>query len=1298
MSEQTQAVLYNAVPLFFLAALYGVVTAALVPAFLRERSRLRDVDFATALMFPCVGIAAAITAVLVIVDGAPVAGHPFAFLAAIVVAALPAVAFIARWKQRGSALSGATHAREAEAQRSARERELDAVSRLSLALTGAGDEETAARLLVEEACEVLDVAIGSLAVLDEEGQTAHFVAALKEGVPLDWLVGHTMDLRAEPSGVASAAATGEAFTVVDAVSSPRVSRTLVERLGMRSAAFVPLRTPDGVSGVLVAGSTSPRSFTLEEVEVLQALAGEGALALERLRSAAALRDALGRERLIARIGAEMRSALDLDAVLAVAVRELGAALDLSRCLVRLDQPLAEWTAEGLPPVGESARLLPVTNLAQATGRTIAVADVETTDELAPPDRAVLLELESRAALATPIVVDGETIGALALHRREPRAWAPEAIALAEAVAREAGQAIRTARLLEENRRRLAEQSALLDAGQALASELTFDAVIARIVDELTRLLGADAADCWIFEEDSHRLRCRAVRGLPETEVGRTIPVEGTLATAIESGRPVLKRRFAETEQPPPSANFAVFAEVMDAPIVAGGETRGVLGVCSLEHDRFDQDDLRLLDAFARLAGIALRNAEAFDESTRRAQVQQGFFRIASVLGEPLSAVATLDAVAQAAAEALGGDAALLLRPVGDRLELAGSYELRPELVPLLDVGVDSLELAAAEHRVLAAPSLEDDGRFGAWQEALTAADARSLLAVPVEEARGQRGGLVIVFFTEERVFSDDDLELARQVATAARGALERSEVYEVERRARALAQHLASTGRTLTTELDPAVVLDEIPRQVTRLLEAQGASVRLLEGDELVLHGAVGPGSTGVLGARSASTASLAGHIVQSREPATIVDIQADERHADADPLLAPGGYRAYVGVPMIAPDGSVYGVLSALSSRRRDWRSEEVDALQALAGNAATALTNAELYQRVALDKGQSEAILANVADGIVAVDRDGAVVLWNAAAERITGVPATEALGRPPEQVARSGPLGGGDVGARPAGGGPARHRGRLALDHRGGHDRSCRRGRGADLRVQGHLRGARRRADEVRVRLGGLARAAHTVDVDLRVRRDPAPRGRAVRRRGAAHVPSLHRVRVGAADDDRRHAAVGGAPRGRRRPTPPRADRRGLGRLGDAASGRDEPRRQRAPLRRGAAGRAARRGGRSRQAATGALDPARQRRALLARRRAGRRRGQAGAGRARSRCASRTKGSASPPRSRSTSFASSIAATWAPGTSARAAPASGSSSPRDSSPPWAAASGSTRLRDGARRSRSSCPAPRLKPCWQG
>ena len=105
--------------------------------------------------------------------------------------------------------------------------------------------------------------------------------------------------------------------------------------------------------------------------------------------------------------------------------------------------------------------------------------------------------------------------------------------------------------------------------------------------------------------------------------------------------------------------------------------------------------------------------------------------------------------------------------------------------------------------------------------------------------------------------------------------------------------------------------------------------------------------------------------------------------------------------MPLRAQEGTLHGVLSVYAREPRSWREEEVQALSALAANASAALWNAELYQRVAVEREQSGAILANIADGIVAVDRDGLAVLWNRAAEEITGVPASEALGRPPAQV---------------------------------------------------------------------------------------------------------------------------------------------------------------------------------------------------------------------------------------------------------------------------------------------------------
>ena len=116
---------------------------------------------------------------------------------------------------------------------------------------------------------------------------------------------------------------------------------------------------------------------------------------------------------------------------------------------------------------------------------------------------------------------------------------------------------------------------------------------------------------------------------------------------------------------------------------------------------------------------------------------------------------------------------------------------------------------------------------------------------------------------------------------------------------------------------------------------------------------------------------------------------------------MLAAGYAAYLGVPIVGPDGAAQGILAVYAERPRDWLEEEAEALQTLAATAAAARANADLYEEVSNQQQRSEAILANVADGIVAVDREGKVVLWNTAAERVTGVSQSEALGRTPAEA---------------------------------------------------------------------------------------------------------------------------------------------------------------------------------------------------------------------------------------------------------------------------------------------------------
>jgi PAS domain S-box-containing protein len=918
VSEATEAVLFNGLPLLLLAAAYAAVTGAVVPLLWRGRAQAHPLDWAIVLVFPGVALASGIFGVLVVRDRRPFGGHTWLSLFGIVAALAPAVLLMLRWRERALVVGGIGRAREAEERVSARDRELEAVASLSGLLGGARTEHEVAHRLVQEVIRLLGLGFAGVVVADDETEARGVYAEL-DGEVAEWWAELRVDLRTEPSGIASAYFDAGPVTVYDCESSPLVSPRLVELVGAHSGAWIPLIAEERVIGVLAIASTdTKRSFPADELAMLQAATAEAALALERARSAAALADALAREQRIAAIARRIRNEVDPDAVVRVAREELRRALGLDE--VEIDADAAEVSAR-------------------------------------------------REAPFTP----GEQF-------------------LIDTVGHEISSALQTARLLSENQRRLEQQSALLHAAQVVTSELELDVVLQRLVEEVTKLLDADAADCYLLDAERGVLRCAAVHGFDAGLVGfEFAPELGVAGAALTEARPIASEEYEAIAAPVPHDAYRDFSRALVAPMVWVGETRGVLGVGLRDSTRtFGPADVELLEAFASLASLALRNAETYAERSRQARVQRGFYRIATLLGEPLSLAQTYDTAAEAAAEALGGDFAAVAALDARGLVLVGGHALPDE--------VRRLELprafgdAVVDGQVLAATRVADDDRFDpAWQRS----GFESMLAIPISG-----DALALVFFREPREFTRDDLELAHHVAGAARGALERSRLFEAERTARSLSQQLARTGSLLATELDPEAVLEAVVAEAITLLDVDTAALAALDGDQLVVTAALGDGAEQALGARSAATGWVAGDVVQSRAPVAYEDAATKEALAESDALLALG-HRAYLGVPLSGREGSLHGVLSVYTRVPRAWREEEIQALVALAANASVALSNAELYQRVAVEREQSVAILSNIADGIVAVDREGEVVLWNRAAEEITGVPASEAIGRTPARV---------------------------------------------------------------------------------------------------------------------------------------------------------------------------------------------------------------------------------------------------------------------------------------------------------
>jgi PAS domain S-box-containing protein len=918
VSQETRVVVFNGVPLLLVAVAYAAIMAAILPTLWRERERAHPIDWALALIFPGVALAAGLLGGLVLHDHHAPGGQIWISFGAALAALIPAAILVTRWRDRDFVIGGVGRVRAAEQRVSERDREIEAVSEISNTLARARTPAAAAAPLVRHVTEFLGVGFAGVVAVDEDGSSASGVYAELGGEPAAWWPEVSVDLRNEPSGIASAVFDAAPVTVYDIASSPHVSQRLATAVGgAQSGAWIPMIADERVVGVLVAAATeSKRAFTAEELSLLQGIASEAALALERLRSAAALSDALEREQLIALVVGRIRAQLNPDGVVAVARDELMQALRLED--VTLD------------------------------GSTVTVGrDLS----------------------------QGEQF-------------------LVDTVERELDSALRTAGLLSENAVRLEQQTALLHAAQVVTSELEIGAVLQRLVEEVTKLFRADAADCYLLDRDRGVLRCAAVYGFDESLVGfEFTPERGVAGAALTQARAVAADDYEAIAAPVPSPAYEGFARALVAPMVWAGEMRGVLGVGIRDTDRsFSSTDAELLETFASLASLALRNAESFEERSRQARVQRGFARIASLLGEPLSLRESYDAAAQAAAEALGGDFAAVLVQSPAGLTLVGGHDV-PD-------GMRSLEIpraiadAASEGHMLATSRVATDERFDAsWHDAPFA----SLVAIPIA---GETPGVVLVCFGQEHDFSRDDLELAQQVAGATRGALDRSRLFEAERTARSLSQQLARTGSLLATELDPELVVEAVVSEAVSLLGVDAAALATLDGDQLVVTAAAGEGAEGALGTRSAATGWVAGDVVQSRAPVAYEDASENQGLAGSDALLALG-HRAYLGVPLAGREGALQGVLSVYAHEPRSWREDELQALVALATNASIALSNAELYQRVAVEREQSVAILVNIADGIVAVDRDGNVVLWNRAAEEITGVPAAEALGRTPLQV---------------------------------------------------------------------------------------------------------------------------------------------------------------------------------------------------------------------------------------------------------------------------------------------------------
>src|SRR5436853_341061 len=265
-------------------------------------------------------------------------------------------------------------------------------------------------------------------------------------------------------------------------------------------------------------------------------------------------------------------------------------------------------------------------------------------------------------LGLPLFLENQLVGILTVWYREPHTFAPDEVALGEALATSATAAIRNARLYEETQERLRHTETLLAVSYDTSSTLELAEVLRRTTRALVRALGADTGGAWLVSAGKDRfvpivgyhVPKEALQTFASTEIVMTdlmVKEWGKYDRAVYSSDSAADARFAH-----PITRLLPHRSLLIQPMRWKGETIGGFAIAWLkDHHRFTTDELRLAEVIALQAAMAAENSRLYEgvkqqmaelkrtqaqliQSTKLAAIGELAANIAHEINNPLTSV------------------------------------------------------------------------------------------------------------------------------------------------------------------------------------------------------------------------------------------------------------------------------------------------------------------------------------------------------------------------------------------------------------------------------------------------------------------------------------------------------------------------------------------------------------------------------------------------------------------------------------------------------------------------------------
>ena len=447
---------------------------------------------------------------------------------------------------------------------------------------------------------------------------------------------------------------GRTVHIPDVLADREYTFTAAQEIaGFRSGIGVPLLRQGTPIGVINLWRSQVRPFTEKQIELVATFADQAVIAIENTRLLSELRQ---RTTDLTERTAELTEALEQQTATSEVLEVIsGSAGDLQPVFAAMlekavricdagfgniyrwdGQDLHHLAAHNTPPAFADARAhLPYRPRPEAPiGRMVATKSViHVTDlkeekayiERSIPATVAAVELGGvRTFLSVPMLKENELVGAILLNRPEVRPFSDKEIALVTNFAAQAVIAIENARLLNELREFLQQQTATADVLKVISrSAFDLQMVLDTLLQTAARLCDADQGT--ITQRKGNAFYRSVSCGFPTAfaEYVKDRPVE--LGRDTATGRALLERRvihIPDVQTDPDytwteAQRLGGFRTLLGVPMLREGAPVGVLTLTRTEAKPFTNKQIELVSTFADQAAIAIENVRLFESVEAR---------------------------------------------------------------------------------------------------------------------------------------------------------------------------------------------------------------------------------------------------------------------------------------------------------------------------------------------------------------------------------------------------------------------------------------------------------------------------------------------------------------------------------------------------------------------------------------------------------------------------------------------------------------------------------------------------------